>query len=202
MDIQTNVILNKKEVLDVVLKNILLLLKRRNLTADKFSMSDKEKNEFNENKVIYFDSDNNKISILFFDGDVKNISTGTMIDDFLNKNNEYTKFIICKSFAKKVYKQIEDIYKKAEIFNIYEFLEDIPSKKFIPDHQILNDEEKSQLLSKFKLSELSSMYKTDMMARYYGAKKNDVFRIKRYNLNSGISVVYRKVIDSNYDILF
>ena len=202
MDIQTNVILNKKEVLDVVLNNILLLLKRRKLISDNFSMSDKQKNEFNENKVIYFDSDSNKLSILFFDGDVKNISTGTMIDDFLNKNNEYTKFIFCKSFAKKVYKQIEDIYKKAEIFHIHEFLEDIPSKKFIPDHQILNDEERNELLSKIKLSELSSMYKTDMMARYYGAKKNDVFRIKRYNLNSGISVVYRKVIDNNYDILF
>ena len=41
-----------------------------------------------------------------------------------------------------------------------------------------------------------------MMSRYYGAKVNDIFRIKRYNLNSGISVVYRRVVEGNLDILF
>ena len=33
-----------------------------------------------------------------------------------------------------------------------------------------------------------------MMSRYYGAKVGDIFRIKRLNLNSGISTYYRKVV--------
>ena len=202
MDLQSNIILNKNEVMKTVLQNIFLLFKRRDLIDDSFKDQEKLIKEFLDNKVIYFKSNNNNLSVIYLDSEIKNITTGTMIDDYINKNNEYIKIILCKSFNKKVYKLIEEIYKNSEIFLIHEFLEDIPGKHFIPEHKLLSDDEKNDLQKKFKLNELAKMYKTDMMARYYGANKNDVFRIKRYNLNSGISVVYRLVIESNYDILF
>lgn len=202
MDLQGNIILNKNEIMKTVLENIFLLFKRRELIDESFKDEEKLLKEFLDNKVIYFKSNNNDLSVIYLDSEIKNITTGTMIDDYINKNNEYKKVILCKSFNKKVYKQIEDIYKNSEIFLIHEFLEDIPSKHFIPEHKLLSDDEKNDLQKKFKLNELAKIYKTDMMARYYGANKNDVFRIKRYNLNSGISVVYRLVIESNYDILF
>jgi DNA-directed RNA polymerase subunit H (RpoH/RPB5) len=202
MDLQTNIILNKNEILKTVLNNIILLFKRRNLLENDFNVSEKMLKEYYEDKVLYFKSNNNNLSFIYLDTDIKNITTGTMIDDYINKNNEYKKFILCKTFNKKVYKQIEEIYKNSEIFLIHEFLEDIPSKHFIPEHKILTSEEKDDLQKNIKLNELSKMFKTDTMARYYGANKNDVFRIKRYNLNSGISVVYRIVTENNYDILF
>lgn len=199
MDIQSNVVLNKKEVLKIVLTNIFKLFNRRKLTDESFT--EKILKEFLEAKVFYSDMET-KLSVLFLDDDIKNISSGSVIDDYLNKNNEYRKFIICKSFSKKVYKLMNDVYKNAEIFFIHEFLEDIPSKKFIPNHEILSEEEKMDLLNTFKLNELSKIYKSDMMVRYYGGKVNDVFRIKRYNINSGISVLYRVVIEGTVDNLF
>jgi|MDSZ01.2.fsa_nt_gb DNA-directed RNA polymerase subunit H (RpoH/RPB5) len=199
MDIQSNVVLNKKEVLKIVLTNIFKLFNRRKLTDKSFT--EKILKEFLEAKVFYADMET-KLSVLFLDDDIKNISSGSVIDDYLNKNNEYRKFIICKSFSKKVYKLMNDVYKNAEIFFIHEFLEDIPSKKFIPNHEILSEEEKMDLLNTFKLNELSKIYKSDMMVRYYGGKVNDVFRIKRYNINSGISVLYRVVIEGTVDNLF
>lgn len=199
MDIQSNVVLNRKEVLKTVLTNIFKLFNRRELTDKSFT--EKILKEFLEAKVFYADIET-KLSVLFLDDDVKNISSGSVVDDYLNKNNEYQKFIICKSFSKKVYKLMNDIYKNAEIFFIHEFLEDIPSKKFIPNHTILSEEEKMDLLNTFKVSELSKIYKSDMMVRYYGGKVNDIFRIKRYNINSGISVLYRVVIEGTTDNLF
>ena len=46
-------------------------------------------------------------------------------DDYLNKNLDHHKFLIVKSFSKKTYSQVVKDYKNAEIFTIYEFLEDI-----------------------------------------------------------------------------
>lgn len=196
----TNVLYNKKEVLTIILQNIFLLFNRRKYTED--SVNDKIKEEFIENKVFYYDKGKTKLSVLFIDSEIKNITTGSVVDDYLNKNVEFYKFVICKSFSKKVYKQINEIYNNCEIFFNYEFMEDIPSKKFIPNHQILNSQEKEDLLKKFTLKELSKIYITDTMARYYGAKVNDIFRIKRHNINSGTSIVYRVVILGNLDILF
>ena len=198
MDIQSNVVLNKKEVLQTVLTNIFKLFNRRKLLK---IFTEKMVKEFTDTKVLYLE-ESKKLSVLYLEDDIKNISTGSVIDDYLNKNNEYQKFILCKSFSKKVYKMIDEIYKNAEIFFIHEFLEDIPSKKFIPNHEILNDEEKKDLLNTFKPNELSKIYKSDTMVRYYGGKLNDIFRIKRYNINSGFSVVYRIVIEGTSDNLF
>lgn len=55
-------------------------------------------------------------------------------------------------------------------------------------------------MESFALAELPRIYSTDMMARYYGAKINDVFRVIRPNLNSGTSIMYRVVVLGNMDI--
>ena len=52
-------------------------------------------------------------------------------------------------------KQIISEYKNAEFFFEHEMLEDIPKKVFIPKHQLLDEEEKKELLSKFNENELS-----------------------------------------------
>mgnify|MGYP006086800677 CR=1 FL=1 len=196
----TNVVFNKKEILNLTLENIFLLFNRRGYTKD--VPDSKLKEEFIENKVIYYENDSIKLSVIFIDSEIKNITTGSVVDDYLNKNVDFYKFILCKSFSKKVYKQVNEVYKNCEIFFNYEFMEDIPSKKFIPNHTLLNNEEKQELLQKFTLREISKIYITDMMARYYGAKVNDIFRIKRHNISSGSSIVYRVVIPGNLDILF
>ena len=81
-------------------------------------------------------------------------------------------------------------------------LEDIPMKAIIPEHQLLNEEEKSELLSKYNELSLSAILDTDMMARYYNAQIGDIFRIIRPSVTSGNSIFYRRVHHGSLDILF
>jgi DNA-directed RNA polymerase subunit H (RpoH/RPB5) len=199
----SNVELNIKEVINIVVKNIGLMFHRRNYMKSK-SFTDKIIEHLNADKLYNFEIEHNnkntKYSINIINQDVKNISNGSPIDDYLNKNIDAHKFLIVKSFSKKTYSQIIKDYKNVEIFTLFEFLEDIPAKEFIPQHILLNDEEKKELFESFGLNELGRIYSTDIMARYYGAKLNDVFRIIRHNLNSGTSIYYRFVVPGNMDI--
>jgi len=192
--------MNKTEIIEKVFENLTLLFKRRNYIKNT-NIDSKLVTELIENKVIYFEG-NKKLSVYFFDTNIKNISTGSILDDYLNKKIEYHKFIICKTFNKKVYNQIKTIYKESELFFIHELMEDIPNKIFIPKHQLLNDEEETQILNIFKRNEFSKIYENDIMVRYYGGKVNNIFRIVRNNINSGKSITYRIVIPGNNDILF
>ncbi len=195
----SNVELNMKEVVSMVIKNLGLMFYRRNYMKSK-SFSDKIVETLISDKMHTFELDNIKYNINIINQDVKNISGGSPIDDYLNKSVDIHKFLIVKNFSKKTYSQIIKDYKNAEIFTIYEFLEDIPSKEIIPQHILLNNDEKKELLESFGLNELGRIYSTDIMARYYGTKMNDVFRIIRPNINSGTSVYYRLVIPGNLDI--
>jgi DNA-directed RNA polymerase subunit H (RpoH/RPB5) len=195
----SNVELNMKEVVNMVIKNLGLMFYRRNYMKSK-SFTDKIVEHLISDKTHTFELDNIKYNINIINQDVKNISGGSPIDYYLNKNVDIHKFLIVKNFTKKTYSQIIKDYKNAEIFTIYEFLEDIPSKEIIPQHILLNSDEKNELLDSFGLNELGRIYSTDIMARYYGTKMNDVFRIIRPNINSGTSVYYRLVVPGNLDI--
>ena len=81
-------------------------------------------------------------------------------------------------------------------------LEDIPMKIFIPEHQLLNKEEKEELLSKFSENELSIILDIDMMSRYYKAQVGDIFKIIRPSIVSGNSIFYRKVNHGSIDLMF
>lgn len=192
--------MNKTEIIEKVFENLILLFKRRNYIKNT-KMDTKLVTDLIENKVIYFEG-NKKLSVYFFDNNIKNISTGSILDDYLNKKIEYHKFIICKNFNKKVYNQIKTIYKESEIFFIHELIEDIPNKIFIPEHNLLKKKKKKVILTIFKRNEFSKIYENDIMVRYYGGKVNNIFRIVRNNINSGKSITYRIVIPGNNDILF
>ena len=189
---------NNKELLDILILNIEKMLQRRKLIK---KFTETQYNELKTDKINYIEEPN-KVSINIINNTITNISSGSNIDDYCSKKIDYNKFIFVKSFNKKVYKQIKTNYKNIEIFFINEFYEDIPKKDIIPEHILLNEDEKKELLTHFKLSELSKIHNTDMMSRYYGAKINDIFKIKRYNINSGISTSYRVVIKGSVDNLF
>jgi DNA-directed RNA polymerase I, II, and III subunit RPABC1 len=124
------------------------------------------------------------------------------LDEYLSNNIDVHKIIVCKEVAKKVVKQIVTEYKNAEFFFESEMLEDIPSKIFIPEHILLSEDEKKELLSKYSELELARIFSTDMMSRYYNAKVGDIFRIIRPSFTAGKNVFYRRVVNGSWDILF
>lgn len=187
----SNVIMNNNEILETCINNLFLMFKRRNIITD--MNIEKVIKDIKSSKIAYIEK---TIGIFYENENLKNISSGSEVDDFLSKNVDMKKFVIVKEFPKKVYKQVKN-YKNSEIFFIFEFLEDIPSKVFIPEHQLMTKEEIDKLKNNYDLENLPKIYNTDKMARYYGAKVGDVFRIIRYNLNSGTSVYYRVVVNDS-----
>ena len=189
----TNVLKNKNEQLLEV-----IMLMNRGIINKK--IEEKNIKELVDTKITYLDE--SKITINISTAEIKNISSGSAIDEYLSDKIDYKKFLIVKNFSKKVYKQINKIYKNCEIFFFHEFLEVLPDKDFIPQHILLSEDEKNELQKTFNLKDLSKIYDTDKMARYYGAKVNDIFKIVRININSGYSTAYRYVVPGNTDYLF
>jgi DNA-directed RNA polymerase I, II, and III subunit RPABC1 len=198
-----NIELNNREINNIVCLNVLKMLHRRNLIDDVDVTYTEIGDDINEKANIQFKlNDDSKCSIYTINTKLNSIAQGTPIDEYLSNNVTIHKIVILKDAAKKVLKQIQTEYKNAEFFFEHEMLEDIPSKIFIPKHQLLNEEEKTKLLLKFNENELSNILDVDMMARYYNAKFGDIFKIIRPSVVSGNSIFYRKVIHGSLDLLY
>ena len=194
----SNVEMKNKEIYEKILININKLFIRRGYTDMMFDNNIIK--EIDTNNVADFILKDKKFSINIMNQEVKNISSNSPYDEYLSENLDTHKFLIVRTFSKKTYKQVNDEYVNAEIFNISNFMEDIPSKNYIPEHTLINDEDKKELLDTFSIKELGKIYSTDMMARYYGGKINDIFRIKRPNISSGYSIYYRVVVPGSLEI--
>jgi len=198
-----NIEYNNKDIINIVTTNVLKMLKRRSIIDDDEKTFTEISEDITKKAIIEFKvKDNSKYSIYFVNAKLSSIAQGTPIDEYLSSNLEIHKIIILKDAAKKVLKQILTEYKNTEFFFEHEMLEDIPLKSFIPVHQILNEDEKKELLNKFSENELSVILNTDMMARYYNAKIGDIFKIIRPSLSSGTSIFYRRVNHGSLDMIY
>jgi DNA-directed RNA polymerase subunit H (RpoH/RPB5) len=198
-----NVEYSTKEVSQVVLENVLKMLVRRNNISKHEKLLEELKESFVSKGVVDFkDEANQKISINLSNVKLSSIVQGSPLDDYLRNNLDVHKIVIMREPSKKVVKQIMTDYPNSEIFFEYEMMEDIPSKIFIPEHQLLTEEEKKNILETFKESELAKINDTDIMSRYYLAKFGDIFRIIRPSITAGKNIFYRRVVPGKIDQLF
>jgi DNA-directed RNA polymerase I, II, and III subunit RPABC1 len=93
-------------------------------------------------------------------------------------------------------------YPNSEAFMEHELMEDLPAKIFIPEHQLLSDDEKKNILETFKETELAKINDTDVMSRHFAAKIGDIFRIIRPSITAGKNIFYRRVVAGNINQLF
>jgi DNA-directed RNA polymerase subunit H (RpoH/RPB5) len=197
-----NVEYNNKEINQIVMENILKMLERRKVIK---SWSDEYKKLGDVGSKSIFEiqlTDKTNMSINLINAKIDSIVQNSPLDDYLSNNIDVPKIIVAKDSAKKAVKQIMTDYKNAEFFFETEMMEDIPSKIFIPEHQLLNKDEIDELLSKFSEQELSKILITDVMSRYYAAKLGDIFRIVRPSFTAGKSIFYRRVVNGSLDVLF
>ena len=198
-----NVEYTPAEINKIVIENTLRMLERRNVIKKWETYMGKLGDDFTSKSIFTVVlEDKTSVSINLISMKLTSIVQKTPLDDYLSNNIDVHKIVICKDVAKKVVKQIVSEYTNAEFFFESEMLEDLCDKIFIPEHTLLNKEQKTELLSKFSELELSKMFVTDMMARYYGAKIGDIFRLIRPSITSGKNVFYRKVVNGSWDILF
>jgi DNA-directed RNA polymerase I, II, and III subunit RPABC1 len=80
-----------------------------------------------------------------------------------------------------------------ESFKENELKFDILQHTSVPKHELLSEEEKKELFKIYNLKEsnLPKILKNDNVARYFGAKKGDVFKITRPSETSGEYITYR-----------
>jgi len=198
-----NVEYSTKEIFTIVLTNTLLMLGRRKLLKSSKKILEDLNDTFIEKGIIEFkDDNNNKISINLTPGKLTSIVQGSQLDEYLKSNLDVHKIIIIKDPSKKVIKQVITDYINAEIFMEHELMEDIPSKFFIPEHQLLTEEEKKNILETFKETELAKINDTDIMSRYFGAKVGDIFRMIRPSITAGYNIFYRRVVSGNFNQIF
>jgi len=198
-----NIELNTKEIITEIFINILKMLHRRckidNIENTFSSISNIIHNKTN---IQFKLNDDNLCSVYLVNIKLNSIAQGSPLDDYLSNNLNIHKIIIFKDPSKKVLKQIFYDYSNVEFFFEHEMLEDIPSKIFIPEHILLNQDEKDELLTKFNENDLSIILDIDVMARYYNAKVYDIFKIIRPSICSGKSIFYRRVMPGILDIYF
>jgi DNA-directed RNA polymerase subunit H (RpoH/RPB5) len=85
-----------------------------------------------------------------------------------------------------------------QVFGLQNFLINISEHIFVPKHRIMTKEEITTLVDKYKttVDNLPKILREDPMAKFIGAKPNDVIHIKGYNEAAGYINKYRLCISS------
>jgi DNA-directed RNA polymerase subunit H (RpoH/RPB5) len=197
---QKSVILSSNEIIQKITKNATLMLLRRK-SIDK-TMFDKINKTNISNTIIKFKGNENmKYSIYIVNSTLNSIVNKSPLDEYLSDNLDERKILIIKNPAKRALKQLYK-YENCEFFFVREMLEDFPSKFFIPQHILLNDDEKELLSERLEVKNFSRIRQYDPMVRYYNGKINDVFKIIRMNPTTMEEVAYRIVIKDTIDTMF
>jgi len=74
---------------------------------------------------------------------------------------------------------------------------DIMSHELVPEHRILSEKEKRELLKRYriKISQLPQIKVTDPVVVALGAKPGDILEIKRKSPTAGYYYYYRLVVE-------
>eukprot|EP00056_Hartaetosiga_gracilis_P019623 m.15187 g.15187 ORF g.15187 m.15187 type:complete len:281 (-) comp7820_c0_seq2:268-1110(-) len=122
----------------------------------------------------------------------------------MRKENIYRAIVV-------VYKKIASVASQAirnmrgmnppvvmEVFYKQELVLNVTKHVYVPKHEILTQEEKEQLLARYKIKDhnLPLMQENDPVSKYYGLSPGQVVRIIRPSETAGLYVTYRLVSKS------
>ena len=84
----------------------------------------------------------------------------------------------------------------SEVWQLDDLQVNITQHKMVPEHSVLNEEDKANLMDKYKIKphQLPKIQKADPIARYFGVKRGDVMKIIRASETAGRYVTYRIVL--------
>lgn len=96
-------------------------------------------------------------------------------------------------FAKTAIKEMTMRGFRVEYFRDAELLVDITEHKLVPEHVVLTQNQKLELLERYRLkpNQLPRIQISDPIARYYGLKNGEVVKIIRPSETAGRYITYR-----------
>jgi len=96
-------------------------------------------------------------------------------------------------FAKSAVKEMALKGYRIEYFRDSELLVDITEHKLVPEHILLTNQQKNELLERYRLkpSQLPRIQMQDPVARYLGLKHHEVVKIIRPSETAGRYITYR-----------
>jgi len=194
--INTNdILINKKNKIHTVAKTLCrILVERKYTTKNIDEIYNKISPSLNEDEIL-FTLDDKKYGIKFISAFLTTIKKEASIENFLSKNADTHKFIIINKLSDRAIKQILE-YQNTEVFTISELLIVIIDHDIVPLHILLTEDEKSKYFSEFNHHprDMKKILVNDPVARFYGAKVGDLFKIIRSSITSGKEVDFRMVI--------
>lgn len=145
-------------------------------------------NNKNDKIFVFFPQINAKVGVFTIRQYIKE-----MQDNEVNQAIVVVKDAIT-AFAKQVFIEAKPLV--IECFKENELLVDKLSHVLVPKHELLEEEEKKELLKIYKLKEgnLPKILSSDPISRYFGGKKGQVFKITRPSESSGDSIYYRIIV--------
>jgi DNA-directed RNA polymerase I, II, and III subunit RPABC1 len=178
-------------------KVILNMLKiRKYLIEDPEDFINSESEEFLTHKIddedskiyVFFPKISNKVGVFTIRQYVREMQENSVDQAIVVVKDSIT------AFAKQVFIEAKPLV--IECFKEKELLVDILEHDIVPKHELLEEEEKKELLKIYKAKEgqLPKMLSSDPVARYFGAKKGQVFKITRVSESSGNYIYYRIVV--------
>ena len=193
---------SQNEITNIITTNLLRMLFDRKLINDIEKERIKLGNVENKNTFEIILNNDTKYSIYIINGELSSVVKNSSLDNYLSNNVNIHKIIIIKMITKKACNQLNTEYRNTEFIFEHELMEHIPSKVFIPKHELLSPEEKKELLETFNEHNFAEIFTTDVMSRYYDAKSGDIFRIIRPSITAGNNIFYRRGVKGSLDVLF
>ena len=207
-----DIIINNKKQIEIALKTICRIIHERKYTTKTISeIFSKIKPNITDNILlniedinndeILFSIDDKKYGIKFISNFLTTIKKEVSIENFLTKNLDIHKFIIINKLSDRAIKQILE-YQNTEVFTLDELLIVVIDHHLVPPHYLLTTQEKEEYFTTFNHHprDMKKILVNDPVAKFYGAKVGDLFKIIRPSITSGKDIDYRIVIPGEIKI--
>jgi DNA-directed RNA polymerase I, II, and III subunit RPABC1 len=190
-----DIIINKNDKIQTVIKTLCRIISERKYSNKSLKeIFEKLKPLINDDQIL-FTIDDKKFGIKFVSNFLTTIKKEASIENFLEKNSDVHKFIIINRLSDRAVKQILE-HKNTEVFTMDELLIVVIDHYLVPQHILLSPEEKENYLTTFnhQIRDMKKILLNDPIAKFYGAKVGDMFKIIRPSITAGKDIDYRIVI--------
>lgn len=159
----------------------------------------KDFTEVNSTEFLTYKIDNEKDKIYVFFPETPKVGVNTIREYIKEMDETETNraIIVVKetitAFAKQVFSEIKP--KIIQYFTEPELAIDITKHILVPKHELVSNEVKKEIMNIYNLKEYQfhTILGSDPIAKYFGAKKGQLFKVTRPSETAGTYINYRIV---------